>query len=152
MLRFTHDYSKAWGRVFRKPQLSCIIHALHWYKPSRVLRQVCHQRWGLIPPTGMWAPLPWEPSYSATTLADIKGLLHFSYVTLAPFLLSQEEAEQQTPTNRQLTHHCRWVTGVQVLREFRQVYCHCAVCLQTQILEKETNRRVSSAGTEMCVL
>lgn len=83
--------------------------------------------WVDSPIGGMWAPLPDVPSCSATTPADIKGLLLFSYVTPVPFLLSQEgDVEKQNATSQQLTLCYRWVRGVQVLRGSGKIYCQCA--------------------------
>lgn len=52
-------------------------------------------------PAGMWAPLPWVPSHTATILADIKGLLLFFYFILSGLLLSQQRKKWICTTGAQ---------------------------------------------------
>lgn len=156
-LESTNDYSKAFGSGARAEEsLICHVSLMPYIgvNPAEFWGRFASEFVGWFPHRWMWAPLPGVPSCCATTPADIKGLLLFSYVTPVPFLLFREgDVEKQTATSQQLTLRYRWVRGVQVLRGFRKIYCHCAVYLR-QLLETggktNKNKQALQAMRSVC--
>lgn len=77
---------KAWSAVYH----SCPPLMLTQHNTGAGLRLKA----GVDSPAGMWASLSRLPSHTATTLANIKGLLLFLCFILSPFLLSQQSKSE----------------------------------------------------------
>lgn len=77
----------------RKPDQPCIIRAFLLMSTHQSTGAGLRLKAGVEPPAGMWASLPRVPSHTATTLANIKGLLLFLCFTV--FLSQRWKSEMQ---------------------------------------------------------